>query len=87
MSVARASLFGFLERFAGSLRFPQLFTITLILFVVDLIVPDMIPFADEVLLGLATLLLGSWKKRRQTGRETASKGPVIDVTPGPDVES
>ena len=87
MSVARASLFGFLERFAGGLRFPQLFTITLILFLVDLIVPDMIPFADEVLLGLATLLLGSWKGRRETAREPESAGPVIDVTPASDDES
>ncbi len=87
MSVARASLFGFLERFAGRLRFPQLFAITLILFVVDLIVPDLIPFADEVLLGLATLLLGGWKKRRETTREPESTGRVIDVKPGPDPES
>ncbi len=81
------SLFGFLERFAGRLRFPQLFTITLILFVVDLIVPDLVPFADEVLLGLATLLLGSWKKGRKTAREPDSTERVIDVTPGPDPES
>ena len=87
MSAAKASLFGLLERFAGRLRFPQLFAITLILFVVDLIVPDLVPFADEVLLGLATLLLGSWKRRRQTEREPESSGPVIDVTPGPDPES
>ncbi len=87
MSVGRASLFGFLERFAGRLRFPQLFAITLIIFVVDLIVPDLVPFADEVLLGLATLLLGSWKKRRDTAREPESAGRVIDVTPGPDPES
>ncbi len=87
MSVAKASLFGFLERFAGRLRFPQLFALTLILFVVDLIVPDLVPFADEVLLGLATLLLGSWKKRRDTAREPESTGRVIDVTPGPDPES
>ncbi len=87
MSVPKASLFGFLERFAGRLRFPQLFAITLILFVVDLIVPDVIPFADEVLLGLATLLLGGWKKRKETTREPQSTGPVIDVTPGPDPDS
>ena len=86
MSVAKTSLFGFLERFTRRLRFPQLFAITLILFVVDLIVPDMIPLADELLLGLATLLLGSWKKRRQTEREPESTGRVIDVAPGPDPE-
>jgi hypothetical protein len=87
MSAAKASLFGLLQRFAGHLRFPQLFWITLILFVVDLIVPDMIPFADEVLLGLATLLLGSWKRRKDTARKPESTGPVIDVTPGPDPEA
>ena len=87
MSVVGVSLFGLLERFAGRLRFPQLFTITLILFVVDLLVPDMIPFADEVLLGLATLLLGSWKRQRKTKREPESTGPVIDVTPERDPES
>jgi hypothetical protein len=34
-------------------------------FLLDLFVPDAIPFVDEVMLGLATLLLGSWRKRRQ----------------------
>ncbi len=86
MSAVSGSLFGLLERFAGRLRFPQLFMVTLILFVVDLIVPDMIPFADEVLLGLATLLLGSWKSRRETKGESQGGATVIDVTPGPDSE-
>ena len=27
-------------------------------------VPDVIPFVDELLLGLMTLLLAAWKKRR-----------------------
>lgn len=35
------------------------------LFVLDLIVPDFIPFIDEILLGLATLILARWKDRRQ----------------------
>lgn len=52
------------ERFAGRLKFPVLFLVTAALFVVDLAIPDVIPFVDEVLLGLGTLLLGSWKKRR-----------------------
>ncbi len=87
MSVAGVSLFSLLARFAGRLRFPQLFAVTLILFVVDLLVPDIIPFADEVLLGLATLLLGSWKRQRDTRGEAESRGPVIDVTPGPNSDS
>lgn len=55
-----APLIGFL----GKLSFPRLFLLTGALFLVDLVVPDLIPLADELLLGLGTLLLASWKKRR-----------------------
>ncbi len=76
---------GLIERFAGELRFPQLFWLTAVLFVLDLLVPDLIPFADEILLGLATLLLGNWKKRKtEPDRERKEEGAtsrVIDVTP------
>jgi len=50
--------------YAGRLRFPTLFLITLALFVIDLLVPDPIPFVDEILLGLGTLLFASWRRRR-----------------------
>lgn len=52
-----------LMRFAAGLRFPKLMAVTAALFLVDLIIPDMIPFADELLLGLLSLLLASLKKR------------------------
>lgn len=55
----------FLLAFASRLRFPWLFALTAALFLLDLFVPDAIPFVDEMLLGLAALLLGSWRKRRQ----------------------
>lgn len=48
---------------AGSLRFKQLFLLTLLLFIGDLLIPDVIPLIDEVLLGLLTLLLGSIRKK------------------------
>jgi len=50
-------------RFARRLRFPYLFALSLLLFLVDLAVPDIIPFADEIFLGLLTLLLGSRKQK------------------------
>ncbi len=50
--------------FASRLRFPVLFFITLALFVVDLFVPDFLPYADEILLGLGTVVLGKWKQRQ-----------------------
>ena len=52
-------------RFAAGLRFPALFMLAASLFVVDLLVPDLIPFLDEILLALATLLLGSLRRRRE----------------------
>ena len=52
------------SRFAARLRFPTLFLITASLFLLDLAIPDLIPFADELLLGLGTLLLGSLRKRK-----------------------
>jgi hypothetical protein len=55
---------GLVSRFAAGLRFPTLFAIAAGLFLVDLVVPDVIPFADEVLLALLTLLIGSLRRRR-----------------------
>lgn len=55
---------GLLLAFASRLRFPWLFALTAGLFLLDLVVPDAIPFVDELLLGLGALLLGSWRKRR-----------------------
>ncbi len=48
----------------SGLRSWQLFVLAGALFVADLVVPDPIPFIDELMLGLATLLLGRWKRRR-----------------------
>jgi len=60
----RAPLIAAILNWAGRLRFPQLLALTAGLFVLDLIVPDPIPLADELLLGLATLLLANLRKGR-----------------------
>lgn len=52
-------------RFLGRLSYPRLFVLVAALFLVDLAVPDVVPFADEILLGLGTLLLARWKQRRE----------------------
>ena len=57
-----------LLRWVGRLSYPRLFLVTAVLFVVDVIVPDFIPLADELLLGLGTLLLANWKKRGARAR-------------------
>jgi hypothetical protein len=53
--------------FARRLRYPTLFKITAALFALTLLVPDPLPFVDELLLGLATLLLATWKDRGKNG--------------------
>jgi hypothetical protein len=58
-------LLGPILRWFGKLSYPRLFLVAAVLFVVDLVIPDMVPFADELLLGLGTLLLANWKKRKE----------------------
>lgn len=48
----------------GRLSFPRLFLVTAALFGITLVVPDPLPFVDELLLGLGTLLLANWKNRK-----------------------
>ncbi len=66
-------LTGPLFRFAERLRFPQLFALTAGLFLLDLVVPDLIPFVDEILLGLLTLLFASWRRKRTEPVRTDSR--------------
>lgn len=71
--------------YASRLRHPQLFLVTLGLFAFDLVFPDMIPLADEILLGLLSLLLGTWKASASGKPEDGDrmeKPPEKDVTPG-----
>lgn len=49
---------------ASRLRFPWLFAATVLLFVVSLLVPDPLPFVDELLLALVALLFAAWRKRK-----------------------
>lgn len=56
-----------LMRFFGRLSYPRLFALTAALFLVDLAVPDLIPFVDELLLGLGTLLLANLRGRKKSG--------------------
>ncbi|TXH63479.1 MAG: hypothetical protein E6Q81_05845 [Thermomonas sp.] len=65
-----APLLGFL----GKLSYPRLFALTATLFVIDLVVPDFVPLADELLLGLGTLLLANWKRRKTP--ESTGKPPI-----------
>ena len=49
---------------ARKLRFPILFKITAGLFALSVLLPDPIPFLDELLLGMTTIVLANWKHRK-----------------------
>ena len=61
--MARGGLVGIVLRWASSLRFPIVFSLMAILFIFNLFVPDVIPFVDEIIMGLVTLLLANLRKK------------------------
>ena len=61
MQGPRATVAALVFRFLSGLRFRTLFLFTATLFVADLLLPDTIPFVDEILLGLLTVLLAQLK--------------------------
>ncbi len=48
-----------------NLRFPTLFIILLTVTVADVLIPDPLPFVDEIVLAVLTALFGLWRKRRE----------------------
>jgi hypothetical protein len=64
---------------ASRLKFPQLLAVTAGLFLLDLLVPDLIPFADEIMLGLATALFALW--REPVPPAEGDKPPEKNITP------
>ena len=57
-----------------NLRFPMLFLLLAGVTAVDLVVPDFLPFVDEIFLALLTAIFGLWKDRR-----TGAGAAPIDV--------
>lgn len=64
---------------ANQLRFRNLFFLVMSLFLADLLVPDFIPFIDEIILGLLAIILANWKKERNQDKEDkVIEGEIID---------
>lgn len=58
------------------LSYPRLFMVSAVLFGVNLLIPDPILLVDEVLLGVATVMLA--KRKRTPRRNDDSPPPPID---------
>jgi len=74
-----ASMIEMFLKNANQLRFRNLFFIVITLFFVDLLIPDFIPFIDEIILGLLAIILANWKKERNQDKEgKVIEGEVIE---------
>jgi hypothetical protein len=62
-----SSIASILVGYAARLRFPVLAALTAAAFLADLLIPDLIPFIDELALGLAAVFLGALRRRRRDG--------------------
>jgi len=47
---------------AKTLRYPTLFKLTAALFLLNVLIPDPLPFIDEIVMGLVTMIIASRKK-------------------------
>jgi hypothetical protein len=61
--LVRGGVPGLVLRWASGLRFPTMFILTALLFGLNLLIPDVIPLADEILMGLVALLFASLRKK------------------------
>lgn len=61
--VAKGGVAGLIVRWVSRLKFPYLFALTAILFIANIFIPDALPFIDEIIIGLVTLLLGSLRRK------------------------
>jgi len=62
--------------FASRLRFPTLFKVTLGLMLMSWLLPDVVPFIDEIVTALATLVLASWKLPGKDTPEPPARPPI-----------
>ena len=68
-------------RFLEQLKSSQLLMLLTGLFVLDVFIPDLLPFVDEIALGILTLLVARWKMRGSEPDPPPAKPPAKNVTP------
>jgi hypothetical protein len=74
-------LFGPIQRFLERRRFPTLFLILAALFGANLFIPDAIPLIDELIMLVATVIVGAFRERRK-GRSDDPESSSESQNPG-----
>lgn len=59
----------FVRRFLERRRFPTLMLLGAVLFLGNLLMPDPIPFVDEILMLIATVAVGSVRRKKQPSKQ------------------
>lgn len=81
MSRSLSPVAALVNKLIPGIRHPWLFAILAGLFALDFVIPDPVPFLDEVVLAVLTFLVASWRTRQEDERP-----PPRDITP-PDEDS
>ena len=72
--VARGGVAGVFLRWASRLRFPYIFLLMSGLFIINLFIPDVIPLVDEIIMGLAAVLLANLRKKPEQAESEEISG-------------
>jgi len=70
---------GIIHKLLGglNLRFPGLFALLAAVFFFDLVIPDFLPFVDEIILAILTMIFALWRERRATIVTSATGAPPL----------
>ncbi|MBS3744964.1 MAG: hypothetical protein KGY48_11475 [Wenzhouxiangellaceae bacterium] len=63
----------FVRRFLERRRFPTLMLLGAVLFIANLLVPDPLPFVDEALMLIATVLIGSVRSKKKPAQASSAR--------------
>jgi hypothetical protein len=72
VSPARGPIQEIVGSLVGRMKYPWVFALLGALFLADMVLPDPIPFVDEIMLALLTFLVGTWRTRDKGERPESS---------------
>ena len=80
-SPVSSPLTALINRLLPRMRYPHLFLVLGLLFLIDLVFPDPIPLVDEIVLAVLTFLAATFTKRRDTDPEPRDITPAEEERP------
>ena len=63
----------------SKLKYPWLLGLTLAVFIADVLIPDFVPFVDEIMLAAMTALFATWRERKAA----TPAQPMQTIRPNP----